>query len=236
MANCTTSKPVIFCRATSTLCRRFIRAKDGLAALEFALVLPLLLAIMLGFYEIDRYAFAVRRLEIAAASMTDMLTTNTTGFINYNDIHFAEDSIMVLFPMVLADSAAKQIPWQNDISISISSIVFSPTVKSCTSNCTYTANVAWTTGGRACGSIQIPGVDTSAPSLTTLPDDLFGVPSVVVVDLAYTYVPRVGSSIIKPFTIHRSSYIQPRYIPPTSYLKYSVISGDDGIANACPGY
>lgn len=210
----------------------------GIAATEFALVFPMLILLLLGIVETTNVVTANRRLQVVAGSIAQMFTQSTSGSVNYVDVHFAFDSTMVLFPLVLSDSNAKSVSWGNDISVTASSIVFTLQNSACTSNCIYNANVAWSAGSnkRPCG-VTLTSAANSAPSNpNSLPTDSFGPGSMIVVDVSYQYTPAIMPKLIPKLTLSKSVYLRPRYIQPTSYIKYSVVSGDDGISSVCKGY
>jgi Flp pilus assembly protein TadG len=213
----------------------FWHARQALAAVEFSLILPFLILLMLGSVEVARLIIFSRNVAQVAATMEGMLNQNGTGNVNYIDLHFANDSAMVIFPQILQDAAQKNISWGNDISISMASVLFTPNPPTCTSNCTYTANVVWNSGSnkRACGVPLTPVADSAGPSNTTLPIDVFGPGSRIVVDVAFNYTPLFGLGIFGAIPIKHSAYLAPRYVP---LIKYTVTSGDDGIGTECPGY
>jgi Flp pilus assembly protein TadG len=219
--------------------RAMPRATQGLAAIEFGFSLPFFLLALFGFIEITRYVIATRQLEYAANSISEMLSRTQTMVTNA-DVNLAFDSLMVEFPLVLNDAARKGVsPWRNDISVSMNSIAFAPTVAGCTSNCTYEAKVAWSAGSagarRPCGTPLASTPDVNTPTPTTLPADTFGPSALVAVDLSFSYAPLYGSQYIKPITIKRSSFLQARYVPANSYLKYDASTGTALVAT-CPGY
>jgi Flp pilus assembly protein TadG len=217
--------------------KQFWGARQAIAAVEFALVLPLLVVLMLGSVETARLITFARRVTLDATTVVEMLTQNGTGTVNYVDLHFSVDSTMVIFPQILQDAAQKGISWKNDISVSIASVVFTPNPSTCTSNCSYIANVVWNSGPnnnkRTCGVPLVSAPDTSSPSKTALPADVFGPGSIVVVDIVFSYTPIFGLGLFGTVPIARSAYLSPRYVP---LIKYAVISGDDGIGAECPGY
>jgi Flp pilus assembly protein TadG len=201
-----------------TLVTLFLRSRRGVAALEFALIAPLLIALFLGGFELTRYMNAIRRITYLANSVAEMIAQNTTGSVNMVDIQFAQDSTMLIFPQVLSDSKGKGIPWGNDMTVDISAVDFTPTVSGCTSNCTYTAKVHWSTAGyRPCSAPLSAVSDTAAPTATTLPSDVFGPGSLIVVDVVYTYTPVVATNIFGAMTIRHSAYLQPRYVASVNY-------------------
>ena len=207
----------------------FARANRGVALLEFALIMPFLITLLFGSYELTRYINTTRQITNLADSIAQLFAQNTTGSINDTDLHFAIDSTMVTFPNVLGDAHKQGIYWWQDIYVSMSSVLFSPTVTGCTSNCTYNAKVMWTTGSRPCSTNLTPAADTAPPSLTTLPMDAFGPGSMIVVDIVYFYRPIVASNLLGIKTISRSTYLQPRYVTSVKYATGS------SMGTACPG-
>jgi Flp pilus assembly protein TadG len=215
--------------------KEFWRARQAIAATEFALVLPLLVILMLGSVEAARLIVSARKVTLVATTAVEMLTQNGTGKVNYVDLHFATDSTMVIFPQILQDAAQKGISWKNDISVSMASVVFTPNPSTCTSNCSYNANVVWNSGPnkRTCGVLLVSATDTATPSNTKLPADVFGPGSIIVVDVLFNYTPIFGLGLFGTIPIARSAYLAPRYVP---LIKYAVVSGDDGVGAECPGY
>jgi Flp pilus assembly protein TadG len=213
----------------------FARAEQGLAALEFALVVPLLVMALVGFSEIDRYAATTRQLESSANAISQMLTQSTS--VTNGDLNFAYDSLTVLFPRVLDDSARKGARWRDDISVAMSSVAFAKTNPACATNCAYTAQVAWSGGSakRPCATPLKSAPNASRPSSTELPADAFGPNALVAVDLEFTYAPLFAAKLFGPVTIKRSGFMQARYTPTNSYVKYAV-AGGDSLVTTCPGY
>ena len=228
------------------LANEFLGDLHAAAAVEFAIILPFLILLGSGVYEFTRAIAAARHLTNTANSIAQILSTNTTGTVSYSDLQYAHDSAMLSFPEVLADSTIKGVAWGNDITISMAGVSFTPTVTGCTSSCTYKANIVWTGGaeGRACGTNPTSASNTAQPSATTLPSGLFtpGVnpqggntsPNfIIVTDLSYSWSPLIFTKFINSFVMKRSAYINPRY---TSTIKYSIVTGDNGIGKECPGF
>ncbi|MCC3247235.1 pilus assembly protein [Methylocystis sp. WRRC1] len=203
--------------------KNLLRDARGFAAVEFGLALPVLGLMLLGFIELDRYAWAGRQLENTAHSIAQMLSQTTR--VEPVDLKAARDSVMVLFPRVLQDSARQGHKWSDDISVSMTTVGFTPTAPGCVASCTYQAKVGWSggTSRRPCNTPLTPAPNNATPSPTTLPTDAFGPNSIIVVDLAYTYKPLFAEKIFGGVTIRRSSYLQPRYV---STLSYAVAGGD----------
>lgn len=199
-------------------CGAFLRNRRGVAATEFAFIAPLLMILLLAGFDMARYAQSVRRVEAVAASIGQMLSVSTSGQIAVADLRFYQDATMVLLPQVLQDSYQQSISWGSDISTTVSSINFTG------NDPNYTATVGWSAGTnvRPCKTPLTSVPDTSPPTPLTLPVDVFGSGTLIVVDLVFTFRPTIASKLMKPIPITRSYYVQPRYV---SALTYAGSSG-----------
>ncbi len=195
---------------------------------------------MFGGLDMTRYAIATGRISDVASTIGQMLSVNSSGTVNYIDLQFYHDSAMIIYPQVLADAQQQNKSWSNDIAITMSSVTFTATPPGCTSGCSYTPKVVWSSGSnsRSCSSktpMTAAKYDTSAPSTTTLPPDVFGPTSLLVTDVVFTFRPTLARKFLDNlhlnFTISRSFYISPRYV---SSVGYQTIAGDPGPSPVCP--
>ena len=199
----------------------FGSSRSALAAVEFAMIMPVLIVLMLGGTEIARFLTISRSVTNLANSLATLVSERTTTF-NYNDAVFDFYSALTTSPFLLKDAARRGTVWTYDVAITLSSVIFTPTVSSCTQSCTYTAKVAWSVnspiaGQRSCSTAPTSATDTAAPSLTALPQDAYTSGSVIVADVIYTYTPIFGSQFLGTMVIRKSFYIQPRYLFPVTY-------------------
>lgn len=235
-------------RAIRSRLAAFVRAEDAVSAIEFSLVMPILLALLFGGTQLTLYINATRKVQKIATSVSEMLSqaapavsTATTASVTAADLDFGYDATLVLFPYVMADAKRQGIPWRSDLTVSMAGISFKQNTNICIgsdlSGC-YDANVDWTSTGtsnnayRPCKVVapQIP-VDNSSPySRTSLPRSLYGAGSVVAVDVTFTFNPTFGSSFLKPLIITRSAFVQPRYVQTITFDA----TNSDGIATTCP--
>jgi Flp pilus assembly protein TadG len=217
-------------RAKSVLPGNLAKETRGFAAVEFGLALPVLALMLLGFVELDRYAWAARQLEVTANSIAQMLSQSTK--VQSADVQSAQDSVMVLFPRALQDSARLGQKWSDLVKVGMTTVNFAPTVPGCVSACAYQAKVAWSGGSdrRPCNTPLTSVPNDTAPGKTTLPADAYGANSLIVVDLTYAYRPLFAANIFGSFTLKRSSYLQPRYV---NALPYAVAAGD-ALVTTCP--
>ncbi|MGY2050632.1 TadE/TadG family type IV pilus assembly protein [Methylobacterium sp. JK268] len=225
--------------------RAFGAERRAIAAVEFALVLPLLLTISLGGFQLVAYIDSVRRVERVAASVGQMLTQADSGdantaLVTANDLLISAGAATVLFPYVLQDAARRGLSWTSAISINAASIRFTPVAAapSCgdsadMSRC-YAATVVWTTkidaNHRACGVPLRAAPNEDPPAPDTLPRSIFGPGSVIAVDVAFDYEPVVGTQLVPKVRVARTVYLQPRYA--------TLISADpvttQGMVLTCP--
>ena len=212
----------------------FGAARDGLAAMEFAFIAPIMLLLALGATDTARYVIATERVEKVAGTIGQMITENGSGNVTYLDLQFYHDSAMVIFPDVLSAAAQQNVSWNQDIAISMASVQFATTQTNCGATCAYTPKVVWTGGSnpRPCAPTLIQAAsDAIVPSPTTLPPDVYGPGSIIVVDVQFNFRTLFGSYLPSIISISRSVYLAPRYVP---LISYQVISGDNGIAQTCP--
>ena len=226
--------------------RGLIGDTRAVSAVEFALIFPVLLILMLAGSQLVTYINSTRKVELIAQSISQMISqaqppqNSTTATVNATDLHFSFDSALVLFPYLMKDAPRQGLQWWQDIAITFASVNFTQTASNCTgttdlSNC-YAAKVVWTstgtTGGnyRPCTPAQLPADNTAAPSRATLPRSVFGPGSLIAVDVVFTFRPSFGARFIPAMRIARSMYVQPRY----ASLVDLDLTGNDGIATKCP--
>ena len=212
---------MLFSRRSLQILRKFARARSAVAALEFAIIMPVLVIFMLGGAEVARFVYVSRTMTNLANSLATLVAERTTA-LNFNDIVFDFYSTVVTSPFLLSDAASRGTTWNYDVALTMSSVIFTPTKSGCTSGCTYTGQVAWSVNSpiaaqRSCTVAPVPAADTAPPSLATLPKDAFTAGSMIVADVVYNYTPIFGSGIFSNFTIRRSFYLQPRYQTSISY-------------------
>jgi Flp pilus assembly protein TadG len=238
-------------RETAGPLARFTAAEGAAAAIEFALVLPILVAILLAGSQVVLYVNAGRKVGQVARSISQMISqatppaNSTTATVNATDLHFSYDSTLVIFPYLMADAKRQGLAWYADISINFAGIAFTPLPGSCNDptdqSACYVASVVWTSTGtaqpggtnyRPCITPQLPAANTAAPNRGTLPRSVFGPASLVVVDVVFTFTPTFAAALLPPLRIARTAYVQPRY---ASLISFDP-TGNDGIASKCPGY
>ena len=188
---------------------KLLQARRGLAGVEFAIVVPLLLTLLCGVVDLSRAILLSRRLTLAASYTATIASTMAVQASSLNALSGlqawqASTAPFAIFPDWLTP------PLPGSFSITLSSVTFAA------SGSGYTAHVAWSVANpsgqtrlRSCGTLQsVP--DSAASSQATLPIDVFGPTSILVADVSGVFTPVFTSVFLSPFTLQRSDYVSPR--------------------------
>jgi Flp pilus assembly protein TadG len=220
----------------TTLLRR-LPDRRGIAAFEFALTAPILISCVLAVVDLSNAILTWRRLTIAAESIAEIATEEAAQPAGNNLITQTQawNAMTAAFAVLPT--------WQSQIgastpnyAITLSSIVYTPTVAGCTTNCSYIANVAWsypftpgTIETRPCG-IQQQVPNNQANSLTVLPVGIASASPILVADVATTFEPLFFAFITGPIQMLESAYLPPRIGTTSQY----VVLAPPG--TSCAGY
>lgn len=205
--------PRALLRAPIRLLRRFIRARDGVSAVEFALISPLLIVLFGGVVELSGTITASNRASFVSDTIAEMASrldhTATTSELK----NFAVAAALV-DPDLLHYAAAANLPIEGAYKATITSVQFTPKIPTCLNNCDYNANVvfSYTMNGtaRSCGTLA--PAPASSQTYATLPQDVFGPGSLVVVDIEASYQPLKTVRLPTTMVFKRTSYFRPRYV------------------------
>lgn len=168
-------------RATS-LFKRFARQTAGIAAVEFALIFPLMLTFYFGSVEITNMLTANRRVTSVAYTAAD-ITAQAASVSNADiaDIFNASSAILAPFSTT-------------PLKVRITSVV---------ANSSNVPKVAWSDGyniaPRATGSnVTLPSGLTTAGS------------SVIVAEVTYAYASPISELVTETITFSDTAYLKPR--------------------------
>ncbi|MBL8589106.1 MAG: pilus assembly protein [Methylobacteriaceae bacterium] len=187
----------------------FLRAcrqdRSGLAAVEFALVLPVMLVAYFGCLEVTQGFQASRKVAILSRSLSDLTSQATTAVATAEMNNIFDASRAVLAPF---DPTSTQ--------MTVTSVVFS------TVSGNVKAFVDWSTTRngalRACGELTQVANGT-APAPNNIPAGLVQAGSTVIVaDVKYFYTPLLGGAFREigngrtSFELKNTTYMRPRSV------------------------
>jgi Flp pilus assembly protein TadG len=203
-------------RMAARLRRRWQNARrdtHGVAATEFALILPLMLTLYLGSTELTQGVMASRKMTLVSRTVSDLVAQQP------NSTPMTDTTMASVF------SAATAIMSPFDVStlkMTVSSVEF--VANAATGGTTYNgydAKVRWSKTGpyggtaRACAKLT-PIVNSTSPSPTTLPQGLYASGALIIADVQYTYDPSFGGALLawsstdSIMTMKNTTYMRPR--------------------------
>ena len=170
------------------LLRHFRRDKNGLAAVEFALILPAMLVLFFGVTEVSQMLDARAAVTNIVSVTADLVAQKST--VTQNDVS-------EVF------GAAKTMLYPHDATaahIKVSSIVYDTVSKSLTSG-----KVAW-----SCAKHDVP---RNVGDTVTLPEEMMTVGgSVIVSEITYDYSSPVSKLVVGAFSMKNTFYTKPRRV------------------------
>ena len=183
-----------------TLKRRILADERGLAFIEFALVLPVLLLLFMGGYELSRLVIVSQRLEKVAYTVNDVVTQQTSVTnAQLGNIMTAAAEIMQPYPFA-----------------SNGGIVLSSVYQS---GATTSPTVLWQYQGG--GTLPSTSRIGQPGGLATLPAGftLNATDNVIIAEVFYNYTPLLTAGPIQPTTLYKIVIFKPRLgaltTPPT---------------------
>ena len=168
---------------TANFIGRFIRDRRANAAVEFAVIVPLMLTMFFGTVEFSSGVAASRKVTLIARTMSDLVsqssTVTTTDITNFRT---TGDAIMHPFPLT-------------SLQTRVSEIYVDPT--------TLAGKVIWSKGSGM--------ADRPANSTITLPTALQIAGTYLIYgEASYTYVPAVGYVMKSGVTLTDQTFTRPR--------------------------
>ena len=191
----------------------FSRDQRGIAALEFALIVPVMLIVYLGAFDTMRMVRAGAKAESASRTAADLVAQEPTGTANP-----ASDIATILQAAVIA-----AMPFNDPhLSVTVSAIDLTASGTTC---CTATVRWSVTQGGtlRPCGKPLLPIAPTAPWTIGTIPAAIANqtmvnvssgptwATSVIVTDVSYAYTgisPLISRLTTR--TMWRHAYSLPR--------------------------
>lgn len=212
------------------------RARDdasGIAATEFALILPVMLTLYLGCAEITKGVMASRKVNLAARAMSDLVAQQASGVALDNatltNVFNASKSILSPYSTTALKMTISGVQAQSktdgtccDAKVKWTVVNNSGTARSCTGFLTQVSNTT------PPASTNIPQ-DLVAPSTTTTAR-----PFIVVADVKYTYSPGFGHGLMQWNVSALLNMGSTSYMPPRVASSLSLSTTTPTGATVCP--
>lgn len=166
--------------------RRLLRCRRGIAASEFALILPLMVLVLAGTVELGNALLLDRKVSRAAHIAADLVAQSrqiTTGELT--DIFDAVEEILQPFPAGMA--------------ITLTSVYFDPSDNQ--------VRVVWSQTRN--GQARAQGSSFPLPESGMLRAG----ESVILAEISYAYSPLFADLILNPITLTDQAYLKPRRVP-----------------------
>jgi Flp pilus assembly protein TadG len=210
------------------------RNESGIAAVEFALILPLMLMIYLGLVEMSRGMRAAQKLDLIAHTLADLTAQQLTGGQNTGQAGLTETDIASVF--AAASTLLSPLPTAT-LQMTISEVnITSPSANN------WQAKTNWSisrNGGatRPCAVVLAaanvaPVASGSMPtSYTQITNGVAPtVGPVIVADVVYSYSPGVHFELFKwasppTLTMQRTSYAPVRNTYSPAHIQYFMTTG-----------
>jgi Flp pilus assembly protein TadG len=173
---------------TMTLLRRFRKAKDGLAAVEFALLLPVMITLFFGVVEVSLALTCRADVTNVASTVADLIAQESTvSTSDMTNVFSAANAILYPYSTTPAQ-------------MTVTSIVYDTGTNSLTSG-----KVAWscTRGGTA----RSPGTTVNLPANLMTANG-----SVIMSEVNYSYTSPTTKVITGPQLMTNTFYTKPRRV------------------------
>ncbi len=203
--------------------RRSLAAdRTGTAAVEFALLFPIMLTLFIGSYEVENVLLADLKLTAAAETAADLVAQTTvvggalgTGVLQTSDFtNFTSAAADVLTPLPTGTNNSL-------VKIAFASVTYS----------TGTPTIDWHVEENGATAISLSNVPNNE-ALTNLGNASAGsLDSVIVVQVQYTYTSPISYVLNASYTLSESAFNRPRYV--TCIPSAAPTTTDTG--GVCPG-
>ena len=162
--------------------RRLLRDKRGISAVEFAMLLPLMVTLYLGGVEVSQAVAIDRKVTLVARTLGDLVAQATT--VTNADM-----------TNILAATSAIIVPYaDNKLKITVSSVAI---------DATGVAKVAWSDTKN--GTARAVGTTVTLPAALSTPSS-----SLIWAESQYAYTPTIGYVITGTMNLKDQIYMRPR--------------------------
>lgn len=209
-------------RGRKAMRRSLAADRTGTAAVEFALLFPIMVTLFIGSYEVENVLLADLKLTAAAETAADLVAQTTiaggalgTGVLQTSDFtNFTSAAADILTPLPTGTNNSL-------VKIAFASVTYS----------TGTPRIDWHVEENGATAISLSNVPNNE-ALTNLGNASAGsLDSVIVVQVQYTYTSPISYVLNASYTLTESAFNRPRYV--TCIPSAATTTTDTG--GVCPG-
>jgi Flp pilus assembly protein TadG len=192
--------------ALANLARRFASSTRGIAAVEFAMIVPVLLLLFLASFDAGRAIAAYMKVKAAAftvAAIANQYTTSINGIQAADMTTITGSSAAVLSPYchgLPCPPLVTKITQVKATSLTVATVSWSYSLN----GSAYTAGTVWTLPPNFTTQYTAPSGGTVSGACNSFPCYY------VVAEVSYTYTPMFGSFVTGPIALTDSVYVTPR--------------------------
>jgi len=183
------------------LLNRFSKSEEGTSGIEFAMVVPIFLAILFAVMELIYYNMSARRAQQSVDFAAEFLSRDSNYSASVSEIHVVEDLWQIVNPTAFANSGGDAYAnSRGKYSRAFSSIDFKPTDPTCEGlSCDYEPDVQWSflasqgiasPKRRHCDQKIVP--NSKKITEKELPAGSVGRSAVIAADFVYKHTPLFG--------------------------------------------
>jgi Flp pilus assembly protein TadG len=164
------------------LTRRFTRDPRGVAAVEFAMLLPLMVTLYLGTVEVSQGVSIDRKVTLTTRTVADLVTQSASiNNASMTNILDASSKILSPYPTV-------------DLKVTVSAVTIAADKK---------ATIAWSDTRN--GTAHPVGQQVTLPTALAVPNT-----TLIWSEVSYLYKPTIGYVMTGPVTLSDQIYMRPR--------------------------
>ena len=182
----------------SLRCRGFVRETRGAAAVEFALVTPLMLSMYFGMVELSTGVAIDRKVTMVSHTLSDLIGQATAvDDTDISNVFNAASSIMTPYPATPLTAKITAVSIDN------------------TGKATVVCSRSWTSGGGVTSGRTINAVVTSSIPAGLIVNNT----ELIWAEVSYVYTPTVGYVVKTAITMSDQFYARPRQSATVDFSK-----------------
>jgi len=198
---------------------------SAVSAIEFALIAPLILALVLGAFDTYRFIYTTQRMQTTANAMATMIATtppdnpialSSVGTLNDDLVNAYHNSVWLLYPDFFGASSSTIGGWWN------LQTNFALIKMTSTGGGNYKPSTQWVTTDngttpRTCTATYNIIANDAPPDVNSLPQGAIGPSQLIVVDVIVPFQSLFVPNLFPKLNLMRTAYANPRYVSSLTY-------------------